>query len=186
MEINVDYLEQIYNELSKSISSFEDNYLNVYNTLKDVENNWYDYHARLFFNNSAIEKNEINRSIIELYELSDTYKNLINQYKQIGNNIYINLNNKNDILNKFNNFLNIINEIISFFYSLDSSFSSSITYKINKERNRVMEIKKRTINAKNRFKTICDKIENIEKEVSLKLSKINVEIIKEADINEFM
>ena len=55
MEINVLALEKENDRLTKSIDSFYDNVLNIYNELNWASGCWNDFHARLFFTNVESE-----------------------------------------------------------------------------------------------------------------------------------
>ena len=72
--------------------------------------------------------------------------------------------------------------------NMDLGFCSGSTLanKIYKQKQELLKIKEKLIQDKEKIKDIFEKIEEIEKDVNLKLSKINIEVIKEADINEFM
>ena len=187
MEINVLALEKERERLIKSIESFFDNILNIYNELNWASGYWNDFHARLFFTNVNSEKIKLNNTYSELKTLNDVYTSLINQYKRIGNKIRVNLEGKDKVIAKFNEFRENINELIVLYNDLDLSFcTSTIANKLIKQKQDLLNIKEDLIQDKEKIKDIFEKIEEIEKDVNLKLSKINIEVIKEADINEFM
>ena len=187
MEINVLALEKEYDLLTKSIESFYENILNIYNELNWASGYWNDFHARLFFTNVNSEKIKLNNTYNELKSLNDIYTFLIEQYKSIGNKIRVNLEEKNKVITKFNDFREKINELVSLYNDLDLSFCTvTIANKLAKQKQELIKIKEKIVTDKEKVKNIFEKIEQIEKDVNLRLSKINIEIIKEADINEFM
>lgn len=188
MEINVLALEKENERLTKSIDSFYDNVLNIYNELNWASGCWNDFHAGLFFTNVNSEKIKINNTYNELKSLNDVYTYLIEQYKSIGNKIKVNLEGKDRVINKFNNYREKINELLTLYNNMDLGFCSGSTLanKIYKQKQELLKIKEKLIQDKEKIKDIFEKIEEIEKDVNLKLSKIDIEVIKQADINEFM
>ena len=76
MEINVLALEKENDRLTKSIDSFYDNVLNIYNELNWASGCWNDFHAGLFFTNVNSEKIKINNTYNELKSLNDIYAHL--------------------------------------------------------------------------------------------------------------
>ncbi len=186
MEINVSNLEKDSEKLIKSIDNFSNNILNIYNELKWANGCWSDYHSRLFFTNVESEKTKVNNTYEELTQLSEIYKTIVAQYKNIGNKIQVNLENKDIIITKFNSFQDEINELISLYNDLDLSFCKDISIKISNQKEELLKIKENLTLSKEKIKETLVKIEEIEKDINLKLSKINIETIKQADINEYM
>lgn len=186
MIINIQSLEKNSSKLIKSIDDFSNNISNIYNELNWVSGYWNDYHARLFFTSVESERIKINKTYDELVLLKEVYKYIISQYKSIGNKLKVNLETKDDILNKFNLFNDKVNEIISLYNDLDLSFCSDVASKINSQKSKLLKIKENIISAKTKIKSTLEKIEEIEKNINFKLSKIDIEVIKRVDINEFM
>ena len=186
MEINVLDLEKNSEKLIKSIGNFSNNILNIYNELNWANGCWNDFHARLFFTNVESEKIKINNTYDELTLLSEIYKTIIAQYKNIGNKIQVNLESKDTIITKFNSFQDKINELISLYNDLDLSFCKDISIKISNQKKELLRIKESLRLSKEKIKETLVKIEEIEKDINLKLSKINIETIKQANINEYM
>lgn len=186
MEINIQNMENYISKLNKTIDNFSNNILNIYNELNWANSNWNDFHARLFFTNVNSEKNKLNNTYDELILLKEVYQTIVNQYREIGNKIKINLENRDIILNKFNSFNEKINELLSLYNNLDLSFCSDIAIMLNKQKNELLKIKEELINIKSKIRDVLMKIEEIEKDINLRLSKIDIEIIKQVDINEYM
>lgn len=186
MEINVTHLENEYKKLNNELETFYNNYLNIYNGLNNANNYWQDYHARLFFSSVNGEKNKVNNTYNEINDIKDIYKYLIDEYEFIGKKIKVNLDGKDEIVSKFNNFTDKVNELISIYNSLDLSFCPSIANKLYNQKDKLVKIKEEMLSSKNKLKEVLEKIESIEDEVNLKISKINLEEIKETDIKEFM
>ncbi len=186
MEIDIQTLEKNSSKLIKNIDDFSNNISNIYNELNWVSGCWNDYHARLFFTNVESERIKINKTYDELVLLKEVYESIISQYKSIGNKFKVNLEAKEDILNKFNLFSDKINETISLYNDLDLSFCSDIANKINNQKSKLLKIKENIVSAKTKVKDTLEKIEEIEKNINQKLSKIDIEAIKQVDINEFM
>lgn len=186
MEIDIASLQKESDILNKQLEKFTDSFLNIYNDLNQASNDWQDYHARFFFTNVNTEKSKVNNTYKELIALQEIYLYLVNQYKVLGNKINVNLDNKDDIFSKFNNFKEKLDELVSMYNDLDLSFCPDEAAKINSQKKQLLKIKSDIYNSKDKIKETLEKIEEIEKEVNLRISKINIEEIQETNINEFI
>lgn len=186
MEINVSSLQDEYDKFNEEVENFYNSFLNIYNDLNNANSYWQDYHSRLFFSSTEREKNKVNNTYNEINNLKQIYAYIIEEYKTIGQKIKVNTNNKDQVITKFNNYQEKINELISMYSSLNLSFCPNEALKLNRQKEKLVRCKSDIITAKNQVRNTLEKMESIEDTINLKLSKINIEELKETDIKEFM
>jgi len=186
MEINVSNLKTEVSNFNKLVEEYEKIYLNLYNELSSVSFFWKDNHANLFFEHISFEKLKISKSFEELITLKNQYQYIIEKYQTIGNRIIFDLNNRNDIINKFDTYISGIDRIVQSYESLDLSFCREFVSSINHQKTTLIKEKSQVGELKNKVIEMLNKIEEIEKEIKLKISSINIEILKETAINDFI
>lgn len=180
MEININSLKQELSALNKLIEEYNINNLNMYNTFSSTTPYWIDPHSILFQNNINFEKIKVTKTYNEMIELKDIYNYMITSYQNIGDKIKINISGRENILNKFDNIISMINSIINKYNNLDYSFANvNIITMLNKEKTELNQTKERIINLKTDIYKKFNYIENIEREIALKISRINIEYLEE-------
>lgn len=186
MNINIEKLKINLSELNKLIEDYEKIYYSLYNELSNCSGFWQDNNATLFFEDVNIEKLSVERAIIEFKEIADLYNYLVNKYIEFGNKIKFDLKLKDEILVKFDRYLGSIYDILDEFRRLDFEFYNDIKGNIYSDIDKLMDVSNILVSLKSDVKKKFNKFEEIEKEVSLRISKINVEILKENDISQFI
>lgn len=186
MNINIEKLKISLSELNKLIEDYEKIYYSLYNELSNCSGFWQDNNATLFFEDVNIEKLSVERAIIEFKEIADLYNYLVNKYIEFGNKIKFDLKLKDEILVKFDRYLGRIYDILDEFRRLDFEFYNNIRGNIYSDIDKLMDVSNILVSLKSDVKKKFNKFEEIEKEVSLRISKINVEILKENDISQFI
>lgn len=183
MNTNIDVKElKIHaTKLSKEIEEYEKIHLNIYNTLAEISSFWNDKESLRFQEKAKIAKQEISNKIMEMKTLEEVYKYIIEKYEEIGNDIKINLSADNEIQNYFNNYLEKISNIIVAYNNLNLVFCPQEAMIIRNERNRMIEYKKQMESIKEQIKQYYNKIENIEKEIINKISRIEISLIIDND-----
>ena len=83
-KVDVETLRKLVNQLEELLDTYQDNYINLYNEIKDSEMYWYDFHAVNFFRQRAIEKTRINISYGELTSTKKVYDLVIRNYARIA------------------------------------------------------------------------------------------------------
>ncbi len=186
MYINLSNLKNEVNKLNNLINKYEEIYLNLYNEFNFSSYLWHDKNSESFFESLKMEKLKIKNNIEEIDDVKQLYDYIINQYEVIGNEIKCNLNSEKNILLKFDSYLAELSKTITYYNNLDLSFCPQFKEMITKEKNIIIREKIEIENVRNKIKKMYKKINEIEREVKLKISKINIEYIKENDMNNFI
>ena len=186
MDINIEKLKGDLRKLSNLIEDYESIYYNLYNELSNCSIFWKDNNSSFFFDNVRLEKIAVNETITEFKQITELYNYLFNKYSEFGNKIKINTELKNDILSKFDNYLEDIYDILDDFKNLTFRFDKTIADNIYRDMDRLVDIANILVGLKSRIKKHFNEFEEIEKEVSLKISKINIDILKETEISNLI
>ena len=178
MEININNLKNNVIELNKIINEYENTYLNMYNNVYDIKENWIGEKSVSFFEKNSLEQKKISNCIEELKSLILVYTYIINEYSNISYKIFINLDLREKINNCFNKYIELIDKVNVLCNNIPNmyiSFIENIKIYFN-------NLKDKIIYLKQNYNDICDKIIEIENNISIKISKINIELINETDI----
>lgn len=186
MDINIEKLKVSLSEFNKLVEDYERVYYNLYNELSNCSGFWQDNNATLFFEDVNIEKLAVERTIIEFKEIEDLYNYLVNKYGEFGNRIKFDLKVKDQILDKFDKYLGNVYDLLDEFRRLDFEFCNDIRSNIYGDIDKLMDVANILVRLKSNVKKRFNKFEEIEKEVSLRISKINIEVLKESDIGQFI
>lgn len=182
MNINVKNIEAELQCLNNLIEDYEDIYLNLYNEISSVSFFWQDKNEVKFIDNINVDKQKIRTTIEELISIREIYSCLVTNYQKIGNSIRCNLSAKNIVISRLDTYISKLNNTILAYNSLDFSFCTSIAPLINNQKNILIQQLKKAKKLKQSFQQKFNEIEKIEKVVSLKISKIKLEIIQEKTI----
>lgn len=186
MEIQVSRIKEELNELNNLIENYQLSYLNLYNIVNDMSHYWQDHYSELFFKDIEIRKIEIDNTISEINNIKSLYNYLVYKYENIGNNIKFNLSNKESVYSKIDNCLNQYQNIINSYNSLDLSFCGNEVSSINSQISRMINAKNTLSNYKEELRNIINYIEEIEREITRKISGINIEDIKDQEIGRYV
>ncbi len=186
MEIKVIKLKEELNDLNSLIKQYEEINLNLYHEIEESTNYWTDNHAMKFFEAISNEKKEVTLTIEELKKTRDIYDYLVKKYKKIGDQINCNINNRKKALSSINLYVEKINEIITNYNNLDLSFCPEVRNYLQIEKNKFINIKDQLEKVSKEMEDTFAYIENMEEEIKLRLSKINIRKIQETDINQFL
>lgn len=186
MQLNV---SNVYNELinlSSLINSLEKEYLNIYQLLSEVANYWKDNNSINYLNHLQKEKIKTKNICDELTNIKDVYSYFIEQYSKIGNKIFFNEKNVSKVLTKFDDYINHGENILKKYNELNLSSYDYGFDLLDEQINTLKSNLKKSMQIKAVMKKIFDDIVSIENTIKEKISKIDLEIIKESDINEFL
>ncbi len=179
MEIYIDKLKIEMNRFNKLITNYEKIMLNLFNILNQTSSYWQDTNSMKFLDSVSRQKININKKINELKTLKDIYEYLIRKYETFGAKIEFDLSAKEKINTKMNKYIEKINKTIDDYNSLYLSFYPDERAPILNQKNELIKIGSKTEELKEKIRKSFIEIEEIEKTVNEKLSKINVEIIRE-------
>ncbi len=186
MDINIANLKLELSNLNNLLEEYELNNLNLYNILNSSSLYWVDNNAINFFNSVNQEKVKINLFYTELKSLREIYAYIVNEYQSLGNKIRFDLTKQDDIISYFNKYLNSLNIIINKYDSLDLSFCGREAKILLSQREKLFKMKETTNDLKSDVIKIFNKINEIEKEVNLRISRIKLEVLDETDISVFI
>ena len=176
MKINISNLKDKINKINNIIRKYEEVYLNYYNDLSQASMLWKGTIANDFLNDSISDKEKIKPIISNLNEIKELYQYIVEKYKSYGNTINYNLSNKDEIIINFNNCKAKLNEIINLYSEVISIYNN---YIITSELEQIKKNKKEIEIIEDKIITMIKEIEEHEKDISLKIDKINLEYIKE-------
>ena len=186
MHIDTKKIEEYLNKLNSQIKKYDDIYLNYYNDISRIKDNWISNQARKFLENTEIEKKEQKKIINNLNDIKEIYEYILLKYKDIGNKIECDLSKKEKLVEKINLYIENLNKIINKYNNLNYKLYDTQTISIlQEEANQLKLCLKNIIDIK---KSIIDKlniIEEIDKELKLKISKINISIINETNPKDY-
>lgn len=186
MKVNVSKLKNEIVSFQDLLKEYEENYLNFYQELSSVSFFWQDSHADNFFKNVNLEKIKVQVFHEELMSIYGLYKFLIDRYQSFGEIIEFDLNMMNTVFSKFNLSIEKMNDIIHSYQGLDLSFCDDIAGMVKNEYNEILNNKKQLESIFENVKEYFYEIEEIEKEVKLRIARITVELLQESEINEFI
>ena len=158
--VNVENLEVLFSKLSKLIEEYENNFLSINREYDIIKENFKSQKMQLFYNELEEEKIKTKKVIVTLKEFLKLIQVIYDRYKELGNNINIELDSKDIILDKQeelkDNFARVINISNSLQESLEKPNVLREIEKIKKEENNFLQIKKEIEN----FYVNIDNIEN--------------------------
>lgn len=186
MEVNVSDLRKQYDEFSKKLNEYDNIYLNIYNEINQATTYWKDTVASSFFTYCENRKNKIQLYINELDDISKIYQYIISKYSELGEKIKLNLNSRDTVINKINSVIYSFDDLITCYNGLDLSFCPYEASILNNQLSKLKTDKNEIVALRNEIDSIFDQIESIEREVAIRISKINVEIIQRINIEEYI
>ncbi len=185
--IKIDYLKKEISQLEKLIEEYQINYRYLYKELSETFFSWKeDRHAKAFFDVIKIKKtSEINHynSIVYLYRV---FKYIYDNYSKFGNEVNIDLQERDNILEKYNNCISGTNDLITLYSHLDTSFCPEERQLIVNQINKLKEIKESYTASKERTKEAFDRISKIEKEVKKRIASLEISEIEEINISQYL
>lgn len=186
MNIDVEKLKGSLRELNELIEEYENVYYGLYNELSNCSTFWGDNKAALFFDSVNAEKLEVRRAIDELNDVAGLYGYLVNKYNEFGSKVNFDSNLKNEILVKFDSYLKYIYDILDDYRRLNVGFDRSVANSVYNEIDKLVDVSNILVDIKSKIKKYFNSFEEIEKEINLRISKININILKESEINDLV
>lgn len=186
MKINVTNLKYEINNFNKIIGDYESIYLNMYNEYSNSSFFWYDENAKNFFKDINLQKISMQKTFDEFSSLLDIYNYIASSYEELGKEIYYELSAQNEIKTNINNYVNKLQKIINQYNYLNLSKCPEVYNYIQEEKTKLNNALDNAKELYNKVKIFYKKIEEIEKEVKVKTSKIKVEYIKENHISDYV
>ena len=186
MKIDVVLLEKNLNILLKIEEKYQENYLNYYNELNKLVGYWNTTKGVSFLENIKDEKKKIDLYYSYFNDIRDVYKYLIIEYKKIGEKIFYNLDERDNIKNQYNLYLEKINYLIEKFDNINTSnINNKISNSVYNGLLGLNNISKSISDIVQKFNSINDQLDNILIVVENKINKIDINTIKLLDESEY-
>ena len=186
MKIDVVLLEKNLNILLKIEEKYKKNYLNYYNELNKLVGYWNTTKGVSFLENIKDEKKKIDLYYSYFNDIRDVYKYLIIEYKKIGEKIFYNLDERDNIKNQYNLYLEKINYLIEKFDNINTSnINNKISNSVYNGLLGLNNISKSISDIVQKFNSINDQLDNILIVVENKINKIDINTIKLLDESEY-
>ena len=184
MKISVKEVKNLNEKLKTSISSYENKYNEYYNYLNQTSLDWYDKKSLNYFQTIEEDKKNDYNTLQELNSIYKIYEYLLNNYEDIGNDIYYDETKKDEIINLLNDIIKETSTIINKYNNI-GIFNYSERSMLYYQKNIFMKILEKGKKIKSQIEKNIYKIEKIENKVEEDFNKITITPIKEKDIIPF-
>ncbi len=186
MQVQVSNLKDRLSLLLHSLETYEKDVRDLYHELNQVESIWHDSHSEKFLEDAKTDRLNMENMQEELKEIVKVYDYFVKRYEEIGNKITFDLNLKNRTLQKVDSVLLIIQKTIRLYQNLDFSFCLEERGYLEDEKYILMDDFNELKSIKEAFRDKINTIEDIEQNIKMKLSKIQIQYIKEKDLNDYL
>lgn len=186
MEINILKIKEELTKIDNLYEDYEKIYINLYNEFKKIQSVWISQKSNEFNNYILSEKQKVKQTIDDMKNVNNIYDYLVENYKILGDKIKFNINNKDKVIDKINNYQDKLVKIINKYNNINFKEYTEEEKMIIFQKEILLNNKENLENIKKQILDKLKKIEEIEKEVSLRISKIDIEIIKESDITNLV
>lgn len=177
-DIDIINLKNELNKLNSLFDTYQENYLNFYNEIKNSSVYWQDVHSTKFFKDKEVEKQKLDISFDELNSLKSVYNIIIQEYEKFGNYISFDLTYREELLSDVNVYINKVTRISNLYSSLNYSFaSSSIRVSLGEQHKTINKLIKDAQTLKERLKNIMNEIDEIERKIQSKISNISISVL---------
>lgn len=184
MKISVKEVKNLNEKLKTSISLYETKYNEYYNYLNQTSLDWYDKKSKNYFQTTEEDKKNDYNTLQEINSIYKIYEYLLNNYEEIGNDIYYDETKKDEIINLLNDIIKETSTIINKYNNI-GIFNYSERSTLYYQKNIFMKILEKTKKIKILITKNISKIEKIENKVAEDFNKITINPIKEKDIIPF-
>ena len=167
--VNVENLEILISKLSKLIEEYENNFLSIDREYDIIKENFKSKKMQLFYNELEDGKVKTKKVIVTLKEFLKLIQEIYNRYKEIGNNINIELDSKEIILNKQEEIKKNYERVINISNSLQES-EEKVT--VLREVIKIKKEEKKFLQIKNEIENFYVNIDNIENDIKAIIEKV--------------
>lgn len=158
IEVNIENLELFISKLSKLIKRYENAFYAINREYDNIKENWQSEKNFVFYKKLE-EETIFNKKIVaSLKQYLKTMEFIYNRYKEFGDNINIQLDDKERIIESQKEISDSFNKIINICNSSSNKTLSSELRKLKEEYKKFLE-------AKNGIENFYDEIETIENDI---------------------
>ncbi len=187
ININSTEIEKEVTILKQLIEDYEKNYIMLFKELSDTSFYWTeDGNAKAFFNELKFEKEQQKNHYKTLYNTYKIYEYISEKYKTIGRKIYVNPDERDNILAKYNNCINKTTELIVLYEHLDTSFCAPERPLIINQIKKLNNLRTTYKASKEKVKDTLDRIAEIEREIQNRIASYEIDKINYFDANQFL
>ncbi|MBQ9011193.1 MAG: hypothetical protein IJ093_00905 [Bacilli bacterium] len=186
MEIHIEALKKEINNYNRLVNDYEKCKLNLYNVLGQTSSAWHDGISGKFINRVAKEKVEADNILSQITSVLDVYKFILSRYESFGNKIVFDLGMQAAIRGSFDKYIASLDSVIYRYNTLNLGFYPNEIYQILNQKGRIISVKNDVVLVRDKTMHIFQQLEEIEREVANRIARINITIVKEDDITEYM
>ena len=186
MNIDITKMKKEIFLLNSLIKKYEENIINYYGKMNIVFSEWNDKNGLKFSEHVINEKNSAFLLINNLKAISNLFDYLIKKYEQFGDALNIDFNRVDDISNNYEKYIDKLDSLIKKYENLDLTSFMDEKEQILAQKEKIINMKKKTITLKDNNLKAFDKINEIEKDINYKISKISIENISETNISDYI
>ena len=193
LNISLTSIKKISEELTGQISEYEEDLLSTCQEVFNTQPNWHDQNSNKFFDNISTQKIDIQKFILNLKLIDDSYKKIIEEITKINvdepiNVLFVNQNKKIIIMDLYNTLINSLRSTNQKLSSLNISFCKSNEKSLIKiEIQRLNKIIMELTDSKNKVEKLFDELKIAEQNIIKLLTGIEISSrVKEIDYSEFL
>lgn len=186
VKIDIEELDQEITKLDQLIELYEQIKSNLFNTITSSSAYWHDNKAVKFYDAIEKEKNKTEVLVGNIKDRRDLFFFILTRYKELGKKITCDLETKDAVIEKYDFLLSEIEMILKKYKDLDISFDSELKNKIDKQIDEYEKINIDLQVSREKIREYYNIIEDIEKKVTFKLSKLSITKINEFEIEQFL
>ena len=180
-------------EIKKVIERFKDikdNYydifINYYNSLNEINDCWKTNKGLAYYNVICNEKKLFSEFMENFDDFLQLFLFLIDEYSKIGNKIYYDSSLENKYINLKNNLVSYLKDIINIYGNINLlGVEEEVSSLIELEKNKFINYKDNIVDLCEQNRDIIRKIDAIEKNIQVKVSKIDVVVITVTDVKDY-
>lgn len=180
-------------EIKKVIERFKDikdNYydifINYYNSLNEINDCWKTNKGLAYYNVICNEKKLFSEFMENFDDFLQLFLFLIDEYSKIGNKIYYDSSLESKYINSKNNLISYLKDIINIYENINLlGVEEEVSSLIELEKNKFINYKDNIVDLCEQNRDIIRKIDAIEKNIQVKVSKIDVVVITVTDVKDY-
>lgn len=185
MKVNNSNLLKVLGEFKKNVDECENCYYLIFSAYKQLELNWNDPYSQSFIDNIDREKKQFDMLLEILKKIHNILLNTYKNYKKIGQKLFFQEDDYGNVANIYDNILTGYTKFKKVYNTVPKEKLNDIFLKdsISKIYDKIDMTKDDIAKAKKRYDEIYNEINNNEKLIYKKLSKISIVKIDSIDFN---
>ena len=177
MEINIKEISLIINKLGNLVEEYQLNHLNYYNELNTTSSFWISKSNEYLLNETGNQKANINLFIEYLKTYILIFYRVVNELSYLGDNIKVDIKNREKVIAKLDEILLIYDEIIKI-YDLIKDVNDDLL----RQQNDIKEMYSEFNDLKNFINETFNKVSEVNILMKERVDKLNTVVIKKEDL----